>query len=147
MVSQHLLISLEERHAFNILAETKLVELRRRRMHVNSNDVVWMYVKQPIAAIVGYAIVDFAETAKPKEIWDVYGAVSGLSKDEFIKYFSDTSSGMVLGLKTPRTLMRPIPLTTLRKTSLRFHPPQFYCRTLTNPSLHRLLQENIGLNC
>jgi predicted transcriptional regulator len=139
MAKQHFLISLDERHAFNIFAETKTVELRRRRMHVECNDIVWMYVKKPTAAIVGYAVVDFVETASPKEIWGSHGDVSGLGKDEFLRYFAGTAIGMVLGLKRPKTLLQPITLATLRKTSTQFHPPQFYCRTRMNESLHRLL--------
>jgi predicted transcriptional regulator len=38
--SKHLLISLEERHAVNIFAGTKRVELRRREMHVEPGSTV-----------------------------------------------------------------------------------------------------------
>ncbi len=52
-VEDNILISLEPRHAENILAGLKRVELRRRTMNVSPGCTVWIYAKLPVGSIVG----------------------------------------------------------------------------------------------
>ena len=47
-VDDQILISLEPRHAENILEGRKRVELRRRTMNVTIGSTVWMYAKLPV---------------------------------------------------------------------------------------------------
>lgn len=126
--TQHVLISLEERHAFNILAGTKQVELRRRIMHVTPGTIVWFYVKLPVGAIVGYATVGTTYSAAPNTIWRKYGSVSGLNKSEFVSYFDGSKSASAISLTCPMALKTPIALEELRAAAPGFQPPQFYCR-------------------
>lgn len=139
MDREHLLISLEERHAVNILAGKKRVELRRRAMHVNEGDLVWFYVKKPIGAIIGYAVVDSCTISTPSSAWKQFGRVSGLLKPEFLSYFDGTTSAFVLQLASPNTLKRPVLLDALRAALPKFHPPQFYCRLPKDSALRNLL--------
>jgi predicted transcriptional regulator len=134
----HLLISLENRHAANILLGLKSVELRRRTMHVNDGDVVWFYVKKPIAAVIGYAIVGSRFTGSPQSIWRQFGGVSGLAKTEFTNYFKGAEVAFALEVKSPKTLKRAVSLTRLRETQPSFHPPQFYCRLAAGSALRSL---------
>lgn len=136
---EHLLISLEERHADNILAGTKNVELRRRTMHVNEGDFVWLYVKKPIGAVVGYAVVGECTTGAPASVWRRFGSVSGLMKSEFMSYFNGAAAAFALGVDAPKALMRPVALADLRGASPGFHPPQFYCRLDSGSVLRDLL--------
>ena len=86
--TQHVLISLDERHATNILEGSKQVELRRRTMHVEPGSIVWLYVKKPVGAVVGFATVGATYVAAPSTVWRKYGPVSGLSRSEFVSYFA-----------------------------------------------------------
>jgi predicted transcriptional regulator len=52
-VDDHILISLEPRHAESILEGRKRVELRRRTMNVTIGSTVWMYAKLPVGSIIG----------------------------------------------------------------------------------------------
>jgi predicted transcriptional regulator len=52
----HILISLEPRHAENLLDGRKRVELRRHAMNVSIGSTVWMYAKLPVGSIIGRAI-------------------------------------------------------------------------------------------
>jgi predicted transcriptional regulator len=134
----HLLISLENRHATNILSGLKTVELRRRTMHVTDGDVVWFYVKKPIGAVIGYAIVGSRFTSSPQSIWRRFGAVSGLAKAEFTNYFEGAELAFALEVNAPKALKREITLTSLRETQPSFHPPQFYCRLNEGSALRSL---------
>lgn len=136
---KHLLISLENRHAVNILSGVKQVELRRRTMHVSEGDIVWLYAKKPVGAVVGYAVVGRCTTTTPAAAWRRFGKVSGLFKAEFMAYFSGLTSAFVLGVRAPKTLRYPISLSALRGAAPTFQPPQFYCHLDANSALGELL--------
>lgn len=127
-LTQHVLISLDERHATNILAGSKQVELRRRTMHVEPGSIVWFYVKKPVGAVVGFAQVGATYTAAPSTVWRKYGSVSGISKSEFMSYFHGAVAASAMALSGATRLKIPVTLEALRVAMPDFHPPQFYCR-------------------
>lgn len=130
--SQHVLISLDKRHATNILAGTKQVELRRRTMHVEPGSIIWLYVKKPVGAVIGFATVGTTYSAAPSTVWRKYGSVSGLSKSEFMSYFDGVVTASAMALSGPKKLRKPVTLDALRAAMPNFHPPQFYCRLKTD---------------
>jgi predicted transcriptional regulator len=132
---KHLLISLEERHARNIFAGTKRVELRRREMRINPGDTVWIYVKLPVGCVAGHATVDTTHTMSPARMWLRFGSCSGLKKSEFFRYFAGIEKAFALGLKDAQALSRPISLADLREASTGFQPPQFFSRVEAGGSL------------
>jgi predicted transcriptional regulator len=136
---QHVLISLEERHAKNVLAGTKRVELRRRTMHVQPGSIVWLYVKKPVGAIVGFATVGTTYSAAPNTVWRKYGPVSGLSKSEFVSYFEGAAFASAMALSNATELKKPVTLEGLRMAVPGFHPPQFYLRLDRNSPIGRRL--------
>lgn len=125
---QHLLISLEERHANNIFAGTKRVELRRREMRVAPGDTVWIYVKLPVGCVTGHATVEATHTMSPTQLWRRFGSCSGLEKAEFFDYFAGAEKAFALGLKNAKVLTNPLSLADLREASAGFQPPQFFSR-------------------
>ncbi|NSL53538.1 transcriptional regulator [Uliginosibacterium aquaticum] len=133
--TQHVLISLEERHANNIIGGTKKVELRRRTMHIEPGAIVWFYVKKPVGAVVGYATVGTTYSAAPSTVWRKFGAVSGLKKSEFTSYFDGASKASAMSISNPKKLKTSISLDELRKNAPGFQPPQFYCRLEMGTSL------------
>lgn len=133
--NEHLLISLEERHALNIFAGTKRVELRRREMHIEPGATVWIYVKVPIGCVIGYATVDKTHTTSPDQLWRRFGSCSGLERVEFFSYFDGVEKAFALELKDARLLSTRIPLADLRKASSGFQPPQFFSRVEAGGSL------------
>lgn len=142
--TQHVLISLDERHATNILAGTKQVELRRRTIHVEAGSTVWLYVKKPVGAVVGFATVGSTYSAAPSTVWRKYGSVSGLSKSEFMSYFDGAAVASAIALSGARKLTKPVTLDALRAAMPGFHPPQFYCRLGSDSSIKvRLSKEQL----
>ncbi len=141
---QHVIISLEERHAINIISGIKQVELRRRIMRVEPGSIVWLYVKKPIGAVIGYAIVGTTYFAPPRMVWQKFGHVSGISRAEYLNYFKGSAAASAMGVSRPKRLKRPISLEELRAVAPSFQPPQFYCRLSVGSSMMNLLMPRIG---
>lgn len=133
--TEHVLISLDERHAANILAGTKQVELRRRTMNVEPGSTVWLYVKKPVGAVVGFATVGATYVAAPSTVWRKFGFVSGLSRSEFMSYFDGSVVASAMALSGSKKLKKPVTLDALRAAMPGFHPPQFFCRLKTDSSI------------
>ncbi|PIM53600.1 hypothetical protein CS062_08990 [Roseateles chitinivorans] len=138
-MTKHVLISLEERHANNILAGTKTVELRRRSMHVEPGTLVWFYVKKPMACVVGFAVAGERYAAAPDNVWRKFGKVSGLERKEFMDYFLGCREASAMRLDAPTRLHKYVGLAELRATVPGFHPPQFYVRMPDESPLRDLL--------
>ena len=113
-VDDQILISLEPRHAENILEGRKRVELRRRTMNVTIGSTVWMYAKLPVGSIIGRAIVAAIHVLAPATLWRRFGAVSGISRSEFFEYFADRDQGIALELSDCRRLTHAFDLGALR---------------------------------
>ena len=134
--NEHILISLEARHAENIFAGKKRVELRRRSMNVSPGARLWIYVKLPVGSIVGHAIVGEVYLSSPEALWRKYGSVSGLTKHEFFNYFGGVDQGVALVLEKTTRLRSSLPLQSLRKLAEGFQPPQFFARLTSKHPLH-----------
>lgn len=128
MIKDNILISLEPRHAENILAGSKRVELRRRAIRVEPGTVVWMYSKLPKGSIVGSATVVRLRQASPTSLWRRYGRQTGITRAEFFEYFSETGHGFALELCDSTRLKEPLSLKMLREVNRAFQPPQFFKR-------------------
>lgn len=132
--SEHILISLELRHAERIFSGQKKVEFRKRKMHVCAGATIWFYVKLPVGSIVGFARVRKVDISSPAILWRKHGCVSGLSRSEFFSYFGDTVEGVALVLGNITRLDNLLTLEQLREIDTKFQPPQFFIRlTTTHP--------------
>jgi predicted transcriptional regulator len=125
---EHILISLEARHAEKILDGKKLVELRRRPMNVSKGATVWIYAKLPVGSIVGSAVVSAIHVQTPSTLWRRFGPVCGITRTEFLKYFEGVEEGTALELSDCKRLISSFSLKSLRQFNSRFQPPQFFAR-------------------
>ena len=124
----HILISLEPRHAINILQGTKRVELRRRVLNVKPGTTVWFYAKAPVASVIGRARIERTHHAAPNTLWRKFSGVVGISREEFFAYFKGTTKGAALVLADAVRLHRHVSLKELRCPEMGCHPPQFFSR-------------------
>lgn len=136
--NEHILISLERRHADNIFAGRKRVELRRRSMNISPGAVVWIYVKLPVGSVVGHVTVGAVHTQSPALLWREFGSVSGLSKAEFFEYFDGVDQGVALVIEESKRLTSSLSLDDLRRLDQNFQPPQFFARLNEKHPLRRV---------
>lgn len=144
---EHILISLENRHAENIFAGKKHVELRRRSMNIAIGTTVWIYVKLPVGSVMGRARVSALHSLAPSTLWRRFASVSGLTHKEFTDYLEGVSKGFALSLENPERLPQSISLQALRQVSSGFQPPQFFLRLGVRGGLLNTLTESLKNVC
>lgn len=131
-----IIISVEERHASNMLAGKKSVELRRKPLNIAPGTRVWVYSKLPRGQIQALAVVDQVVADTPGEIWNSYGSESAISRNEFNTYFLDSRVGYAIIFKEVKPLAPILSLSSIREKISHFHPPQFFKRlTIDSPEL------------
>lgn len=128
-----ILISVEERHASNMLDGSKSVELRRKPLNILPGTRVWVYSKLPRGQVQALAVVDEVVAAAPDKIWDSYGSQSAICKSEFDAYFADVEIGYAIVFQDVRPLAPILDLSSIREKIFNFHPPQFF-KKLTDGS-------------
>lgn len=138
--NEHILISLDERHAESILSGLKRIELRRRPMNVKIGTTVWIYVKLPVGSVIGKARVGAFYSLAPSTLWRRFSSVSGLTRREFFDYFSGAPKGFALALECVERMARSTPLGDLRLASSKFQPPQFFVRLEKGGSVLKMLE-------
>lgn len=138
--AQHILISLEPRHAESILSGRKRVELRKRSMNVHIGTTVWIYAKLPVGSVVGKARVCEVHTATPTSIWRRFGKDAGISKREFSAYYGESTQAVVLVLGEPCRFQNAISLARLRETAGAFYPPQFFTRLRPDHPVYKVMK-------
>jgi len=121
-----ILISVDDRHVQNMLNGTKKVELRRRAISVKEGSRVWIYSKIPTGKLRASGIVQQVYRAAPQDIWEKYGNLSGISKNEFDLYFSEKADGCAIVFDNIDELENQITLRAIRDSIGKFHPPQFF---------------------
>jgi predicted transcriptional regulator len=141
---EHILISLNDRHAENILSGRKQVELRRRTMNVESGTIIWIYVKLPVGSIVGCAKVVNVHSSSPSTLWRRFGSVSGLSRSEFFDYFKGVTRGVALELEGAERLHNSLSLEEIREIYVGFQPPQFFARLNAQHPIIGAIKTNIA---
>lgn len=110
------LISVKPRFADAIIAGSKTVELRRRPLNVVKRSRLVFYATAPVKAIVAVATVAALDFGTPEELWERYGPVLALSKEEFDNYFTNNEErGYAYLLNSVRELPKPVPLQTMRQ--------------------------------
>lgn len=126
--NEHILISVQARHAESIFAGTKHVELRRRRMYVAPGSTALIYAKLPVGSIVGRVTISSIHASSVAALWREYGAVSGLSRNDFFRYFRGAADPLALVLEGAKRFRSALTLEQIRALSSDFHPPQFFSR-------------------
>ena len=123
-----ILISLHPKHAENIFLGIKKVELRRRTMHVEPGTTIWIYAKLPVGSIIGQVKIVSVHISPPAILWEKFGSISGLSKNEFFNYFYGVKQGIALVLENAERLHSSLSLQDIRELGDGFQPPQFFVR-------------------
>lgn len=121
-----LFLSLKPRFAEMILSGQKTVELRRVRPRVGNSTVAVFYATSPTQSIVGTSRIEGVEAGAPAEVWQRFGQVSGLTREEFDSYFAGSDTAVAIRLAEPHRLDVRIPLAEFRQRWQGFEPPQSF---------------------
>lgn len=134
---ENILISVEHRYVLSMLNGTKTVELRRRPLRIAPGTRVWVYSKLPRGQVELVATADEVVAAPPDRIWCLYHRHMAISVCDFKEYLRGVDVGCAVILRDISPLKRTVGLSTLRRASSSFQPPQFFKRMI---SQHRELQ-------
>jgi predicted transcriptional regulator len=141
--TENILISLEYGHVLNMLNGTKTVELRRRPLRIQPGTRIWVYSKLPRGSVELVAVADEIVTASPRKLSKLYQDRIAITDHEFKAYFKGVDVGCAILLRDVRLLQPALKLSTLRRISESFHPPQFFKRLLDHDPELRSLQSSM----
>ena len=115
-------MSIHPEYADAILAGTKRVEFRKRRLAPDISTVV-IYATRPAARIVGTFQVLGHDIAPPADLWERHRSHAGISADGYDAYYAQTAAAVGILIGSVHPLPRPRPLTELPGVA---RPPQSY---------------------
>lgn len=118
-------MSVHPRFVELIFTGKKKFELRRRGAGLSAGDVVYVYATSPEMALRGRFIVNDVLHERLPTLWSRVRNAAGISKDQFDEYFQGKERGFAISVRD-EILLKPVPLTALRKVWPGFHPPQSY---------------------
>ena len=121
-----LVLSIQPRHARNILRGTKTVEFRRRFPDTDrmTGATIWMYSTSPVRAVVGLATVERVMRMPLRQLWSKYHGFGGVDQGTFDDYFSDLTHGCAIQLADVTRLDKEITAASLSERG--FRAPQSY---------------------
>lgn len=105
---------------------TKTVELRRVCPRVQKGDLALIYVSSPSMEVQGAFEVAKVISDSPTRLWMRIGKKSGVTRSEFMEYFSGKTLAHAVQIKRAWKLDSAIALSSLRQESRGFQPPQSY---------------------
>lgn len=115
-------MSIHPRYADAILAGTKRVEFRKRRLAPDVSTVV-IYATRPVGRIVGTFEVLGHDVAVPDALWDRHSAHAGIHAAGFRAYFAQTPTAVGILIGGVQRLNEPRLVTDLPGVS---RPPQSF---------------------
>ena len=127
MATSAVILSIQPKHAENILCGTKTVELRRRRpKQLTKGTLVLAYVTRPTRSLAGaFKVMKVVE--KPVgELWSLVRKGAAISYQEYEQYYAGVATGTAIFLYKVRSLPKPVFLDDLRGELFNFLPPQAF---------------------
>lgn len=114
------LISIHPKYVDLIFSGKKKIEFRKRNFAQPVKRFV-VYSTAPVSKIVGFFDVENIECATPQDLWDNYSSVGGIEKQDFFKYYANTSEAVGIRIKKYTPFENRLDISLLHTT-----PPQSY---------------------
>lgn len=114
--------------------------MRRRRLNVEPDSLIWIYTKLPRGKIELVGRIEATVSGAPAGLWNTYGARTGLTRAEFFDYLSGCRIGHMILIDNLRELINRPTLAQLRRQSANFQPPQFAKFIESAETLSRVLR-------
>ena len=116
------LFSIKPQYAEAILGGSKKVEFRRTALAKDVSHVV-VYATSPVQRVVGAFEVEGVEVAVPSTLWQTYGSVGGIRREDYESYFSGAERAYAIKVRRPRAWSQSL---CLQDLSPGLRPPQSY---------------------
>lgn len=109
------LMSIHPRYADGILAGTKQVEFRKRRLAPDVDTVI-VYATQPIGAVVGVVRLAGTDIDTPQRLWHRHGRHGDVERRDYDQYYAHHQTAVGLCVSHARRLNTPLSLTAVGAT-------------------------------
>jgi len=118
------LLSIKPKYVKAILDGTKKFEFRKKIFQRTDIDEIVIYSSSPEKKIVGSFEIDKIIEDSPEELWAYCWNSSGISKEDFFKYFKGKDHGFAIKIKNLNILPKKLDPYEIIPD---FHPPQSFC--------------------
>jgi type I restriction enzyme S subunit len=119
----NVLLSIKPKYAELIKSGIKKYEFRRKVFKRTESCKVFIYSTSPVRKIIGVFDASKVHEDPPSKIWNAFGESSGLSEDEFFRYFKNCKTGFAIEIRNLVIFDEPHDPS---KYFLEFNPPQSY---------------------
>ena len=102
----------------------KKFEFRRVLPRCQEVDTIIVYASKPVGKVVGEITVAGYLTLTVDEMWEATKDISGLTREEFFRYFRGKKNAHAIAIERYRDYEQPTPLDALLPGKV---PPQSYC--------------------
>ena len=106
--SDKILLSMRPQYAELIFAGKKQVEIRRKFSRRWKGRQAVVYGTQPLGSLMGEVTLSEITSGKPGEIWELFGAKVGCSREEFDGYAVDAPEVFAIELSEPKPYLSPV---------------------------------------
>lgn len=124
-------MSIKPQFADAILAGTKRVEFRKRRLAPDVTTVL-IYSTMPVGRIVGAFEVAGYDIASPTAVWERHKGHAGITRVGYREYYRGSPRAVGILVKEARRLARPVRLTELDQ---KLTAPQSFLYLPLNPHI------------
>jgi predicted transcriptional regulator len=137
MSSKAILLSIKPQYVSKIASGEKTYELRRQKPKIEPSSLAMVYASSPSKCLVGAFIVGKVLHGKPDYLWRKVGKFSGVTRDEFFRYYDGCKKGCAIGIERFWELDNQVELAQMRERA-NIEPPQSY-RYLCSDQMIRLV--------
>lgn len=136
------IFSIKNKYSEKIFSKEKLVELRRQDVKIKENEKCLIYTTYPVKRITGFFIVKKKVRLPVKKLWKLTKDIAGITKAEFIKYFTGCIEGTAIFFKYVKQFSVGVTLEEIKNLVNNFNPPQSYLNL--KPSTFEILKQLLG---
>lgn len=115
-------MSIRPEFAAAILSGDKAVEFRKRPVADDVSHVL-IYATLPVGSLLGWFLVQGQSTTSPRELWDKFNEVAGISEARFFEYYAERESGTGIHVGLAEKFSQPLPLAEIGAV---LRPPQSF---------------------
>lgn len=114
---------IKQKYTDKILSGEKRCELRKRLPNSDLKYIL-IYATTPLARVVGYAEVKELHKNSVSNIWNRFSKVAGISRKDYLDYFSNSDVACSIELSKVYKFVRPFKVSDISDD---FRVPQSFC--------------------